>query len=110
MIYAKVVQVEDNAKKKHKIFHFALLRRRLTYQKVVQTERNTKQSIVFISEVQPTFTASAVKVVQTEENTKQSSVFYISTHFPCPTFIMKGVAGSPVEPKRLASSGLFSQP
>ena len=82
MIYAKVVQVEDNAKKKHKIFHFALLRRRLTYQKVVQTERNTKQSIVF----------------------------YISTHFPCPTFIMKGVAGSPVEPKRLASSGLFSQP
>ena len=42
MIYAKVVQVEDNAKKKHKIFHFALLRRRLTYQKVVQTEENTK--------------------------------------------------------------------
>ena len=82
MIYAKVVQVEDNAKKKHKIFHFALLRRRLTYQKVVQTERNAKQSIVF----------------------------YISTHFPYPIFIMKGVAGSPVEPKRLASSGLFSQP
>lgn len=76
----------------------------------METEEKTKQSIVFISEVQPTFTASAVKVVQTEEKTKQSSVFYISIHFPCPIFIMKGVAGSPVEPKRLASSGLFSQP
>ena len=78
--------------------------------KVVQTERNTKLSIVFISETPPTFTAIAVEVVETEEKTKQSIVFYISSHFPCPIFIMKGVAGSPVEPKRLASSGLFSQP
>ena len=67
-------------------------------------------SFIFILEVPPTFTASDVELMKTEEKTKQSIVFYISTHFPCPIFIMKGVAGSPVEPKRLASSGLFSQP
>ena len=76
----------------------------------METEEKTKQSAVFISETPPTFTAIAVEVVQTERNTKQSIVFYISIHFPCSIFIMKGVAGSPVEPKRLASSGLFSQP
>ena len=41
-IDAKVVQVEDNAKKKRKFFHLALLRRSLPYPKVVQTEENTK--------------------------------------------------------------------
>ena len=41
-MFAKVVQVEDNAKKKQKFFHFALLRRSLPYPKVVQTEENTK--------------------------------------------------------------------
>ena len=82
----------------------------MIYAKLMETEEKTKQSAVFISETPPTFTAIAVEVMQTEEKTKQSIVFYISTHFPCPIFIMKGVAGSPVEPKRLASSGLFSQP
>lgn len=104
--------METEEKTKHSIVFISELPPTFTAiaVEVVQTERNTKQSIVFISEVQPTFTAIAVELMETEEKTKQSIVFYISIHFPCPTFIMKGVAGSPVEPKRLASSGLFSQP
>ena len=49
MIYAKVVQVEDNAKKKHKIFHFALLRRSQRHSRLVQTEANTSPPYLYIS-------------------------------------------------------------
>ena len=40
---AKIVQVEDNAKKNTKFFQLALLRRRLFYEKIVQVEDNAKE-------------------------------------------------------------------
>ena len=45
----KVVQVEDNAKKKRSFFHLALLRRSLRYSRLVQVEANTSPPYLYIS-------------------------------------------------------------
>ena len=45
----KVVQVEDNAKKKRSFFHLALLRRSQHYSRLVQTEANTSPPYLYIS-------------------------------------------------------------